>query len=341
MPKSKPLKRPNGSGTIIDYGPRSHLRYGGRVTAGIVDGKQKYMYLPRFKTLTEARRNLDLYAAGDYRPPSELTFAQVFAEWKAIHYPRISKQLQDNYNAAYKHLAPIHNKKFVELRTANFQIHIDALPLGQSSKSKIKAVLGMVYKYAMMNDIVNKNYASFIRIDKQKKTEKTVFSAEEVKKLKAATPKSDMVLILIYTGFRLQELLNLTIDDIDFNLGVIRGGLKTDAGRNRIVPIHPYIRPMLEEFCRDKTDEIFLNPSGNVITQDYFRKKIYYPLLDELGIPRRTPHSTRHTFATMLVESGADQKAVTDLLGHSDYAFTANTYTHTDIPFLKKAVSLL
>lgn len=340
----KALKRPNGAGTIIDYGPRAHLRYGGRVTVGIIDGKQRYRYLDRFATKTEARRQLDLYAAGQYTPPSEITLAEIYDEWKAIHYPRISKQLQDNYTAAYKHLAPLHNRKFVQLRTANFQVIFDGLKLGHSSKTKIKALLGLIYKYAMMNDIVNKNYAAFIIIEKQEKTEKTVFTQDEIELLKSASPRSDMILILLYTGFRLQEMLNLTVSDIDFDAdegGVITGGLKTDAGKDRHVPIHPFILPMLRRSCQGKTGHIFLNPSGNVITQDYFRKKIYYPLLDELDIPRRTPHCTRHTFATRLVENGSDPKAVTDLLGHADYAFTANTYTHTDINFLRKALLLI
>lgn len=116
----KPLKRPNGAGTVIDYGPRTHLRYGGRVTVGIVDGKQRFLYLDRFATKTEARRQLDLYAAGQYVPPSDITLAELYAEWKVTHYPRISKQLQDNYTAAYKHLAPLHDRKFVRLRTANY-----------------------------------------------------------------------------------------------------------------------------------------------------------------------------------------------------------------------------
>ena len=337
----KAMKRPNGAGTVIDYGPRARLRYGGRITVGIIDGKQIYKYLDRFETKTEARRQLDLYAAGQYVPPSNMTLAELFSEWSSLHYPRISKQLRDNYNAAFKHLAPLHKKKFVELRTVNFQSLIDALSLSYSSKSKIKALAGMLYKYAMMNDIVNKNYASFVNIGKQEKTEKTVFTAEEIEKLKAVRPESDMILILIYTGFRLQELLNLTADDIDLEEGVIHGGLKTDAGRNRIVPLHPYIQHIVSSLCENKRGPLFVNPSGSVITQDYFRKRIYYPLLDKLGIPRRTPHSTRHTFATLLVEGGADPKAVTDLLGHTDYAFTANTYAHSDFNFLKNAVMLL
>jgi integrase len=74
---------------------------------------------------------------------------------------------------------------------------------------------------------------------------------------------------------------------------------------------------------------------GLPITPNYYRKFIYYPILEQLGMERKTPHTTRHTCATLMARSGVDTNAIKMILGHTDYAFTADTYTHADVDFLK------
>ena len=81
--------------------------------------------------------------------------------------------------------------------------------------------------------------------------------------------------------------------------------------------------------------DIYLFPNDDKpMRPEFFRKK-YYEALENLKIRRLTPHSTRHTCATLLAAAGADTLAIKQILGHTDYAFTADTYTHTDVDFLK------
>jgi integrase/recombinase XerD len=77
------------------------------------------------------------------------------------------------------------------------------------------------------------------------------------------------------------------------------------------------------------------------MTADRYRKLIYYPALDRLKIKHRPPHTCRHTFATLLARAGVDILSIQRILGHSTYAFTADTYTHPDITQLKKAINKL
>lgn len=290
----KTLKRANGSGTIIDFGERAKLRYGARVTCGFVDGKQQYRYIGRWRTKTEARTYLDMYVAGQYTPPSDLTLEEIYHEWKQGHYGHISKQLQDNYISAYNKLKPLHTKKFAALRTAHYQAIIDELALSESSKRKIKVLIGLLYKYAIENDICSKNYAQFIKIEAAAKKEKEIFTDTEIEKLWQARPESDSILVLIYTGFRIQEFLSLKKSNIDIEHMLIKGGLKTDAGKNRIVPIHPRIQPIISRLYESATEWLFVRDENTPVTQSYYRKYLYYPLLEKLNIDkkRRTPHDT-------------------------------------------------
>ncbi len=75
--------------------------------------------------------------------------------------------------------------------------------------------------------------------------------------------------------------------------------------------------------------------------QNIAEKNIYRPLLERLNIPYKTIHCTRHTTATLLAEGGADMNAIKQILGHSSYAFTADTYTHVDVEFLKNEINKL
>ena len=69
-----------------------------------------------------------------------------------------------------------------------------------------------------------------------------------------------------------------------------------------------------------------------------FRRRDYYPLLDKLGIDRKTPHAARHTYASRARQSGMPPEILQKILGHADYSTTANIYVHTDVEELVKAV---
>lgn len=340
LPKKKPIKRANGTGTIIDFGTRAHLRYGARVTVGIIDGKQTYKYIGRWQTRTEAQTHLDLYNVGMYDVPSNITLSELYREWSDMKYKNLSPQRIRGYSAAFKKFSPLHNIKFGTLRTIHYQNIIDSLNTGRDGKNDMKVLLSSLYKYAMQNDIADKNYAQFITLPKKEKKDKEIFSDEDIKKLWQNTPDSDIILILIYTGFRIQELLNISKSDIDIENMIIQGGIKSEAGKNRIVPIHHKIQPIIKKYYDNKNNMLFTRENGDVISQDYFRRYMYYPLLDKLGIEKKSPHSTRHTFASILSKNGAGKKEIQTLLGHTDYAFTANVYTHTDVNELKKAVEM-
>lgn len=338
----KRLRNPNGYGSVIKLSGRRKKPYAVRVTDGIIDGKQRYRYISYHATKTEAEKALAKEQVSPTSPKSNITLSEIYEEWITTPaFTQLSKQTQDNYTAAFKHLKSLHTSKFTNIRVAHMQSIIDNLDRSKSTKSKIKLLLGLLYKYAMQNDICNKNYADFVRLEREDKKEKEIFTAEEIEILKKnnKVPYVDVVLILIYTGMRINELLTLNKDAIDFENNIITGGLKTDAGKNRTIPIHSCITEYLKKWCAKESDYLISRDDGKQITPNYFRTYIYYPLLNQLGIEKKTPHSTRHTCATLLAQAGADTNAIKQILGHTEYAFTADTYTHIDYKFLQNQIN--
>lgn len=338
-------QRGNGTGTVCKR-KDSKLRPWVAIAPAIYtdEGKARRIVLGHFKTAKEAKEALFQYQQN----PTEkfnIVFSDVFAEWSEIAYRNISKQTTDNYNAAYKKLSALYRLRFRDIRTSQMQKIIDDNDnMSQSSLSKIKLLLIQLYKYALENDIINKNYAEFIILPKKETKSKDSFTDLEVAKIEKAVntvPFADVILCMCYTGFRINEFLSLTPFSYNLENDTLTGGSKTSAGKNRIVPIHPKIHSIVKNWLSRKGQTIFCKEDGTPYTARLFREKCYYPALEEIGVRPLSPHCTRHTCATMLSAAGARPEDIQKILGHTDYDTTANIYVHQSIDTLKSAIGLL
>lgn len=334
------MRFPSGYGTVFKLSGKNRRRpYVAKVPIEYDnEGHLKYNVLGYFEKREQAINALAAYHTGIAIGGNEITLEQLYDEWSRQHFENISYSAKMQYVAAWKRLKILGKNKFTNLRTAHFQevINDAKVKLKKGSLGKIKLLASMLYEYAIQNDICQKNYASYITLPKEEKTEKEVFTEAQIKKLwkNKDLPYVDTVLFMIYTGFRVGEMLKLTVNDVDFKNAVITGGLKTDAGKNRTVPIHDKILPFLMEWRKNK--------AGNTklinITYGKYRQ-IFIEIMDILQIENKTPHSCRHTFATRMAQAGADVNALKNIIGHSNYSTTADVYTHMNISDLKKAIS--
>lgn len=343
--QSKPAKRrrANGMGTTYMLKGNRAKPWVARFQCGRDElNRRKWVTLGYYATKAEAEKAL---AINLIRPVSEkhrITLRELFEEWSASHFMRVGEQAKSLYSGSFALLSLLHDKVFSEIRTAQYQAVFDNCTKSYSYISTMKTLLGLLYAYAMENDICYKDYSKFIKISRKEKKEIEVFSDFEIKKLfkNDSVPGADMTLMLIYSGFRIQELLNLTVFDIDLERGLIIGGLKTDNGRNRTVPIHPKVKKYWQAYIDQAADHLF-TVNGSPMTQRYFRDSLYYPMLKQLEIPRKTPHKCRDTFATLLARKGANTVAIQQLMGHSNYSFTANMYTAKNTDFLVENINKL
>lgn len=334
------MKNANGMGGIVNLGKHRRKPYAVRITDGWVDGKQIYRYIGYYATRKEAQKALAEYQVDPTTAfKSTMTFSDMWNEWSEQGLKDLSRQTVSSYNAAYRNLAPLHDKTFTEIRTAEIQSVIDNSGKGYSSRNNMKVVCSYLYKYAIQNDIVTRDYSQYVKTGKNEKKEKTTFTEIEIRRLfeNDTLPYADTVLILLYTGFRIQEFLNIRKCDVDLENWTITGGLKTEAGKDRVVPIHPKIR----KYVKARYD-VCNGPFGKLtkITQTNYRKH-FDSLMEQLGIKDKTPHCTRHTFATLMGKEGVDTLAITQILGHSNYNFTVKNYTHTDVDYLAEQIKKL
>ncbi len=348
-PKRRRMKRGNGTGSIYKRGDSKTRPWIAVVPAEMQrDGKLKREIIGHYATAQEAKDALDAYRKN---PTTKLniTFQELYDEWRPAWIKNKSTQLAQSYAAAYAYMKPLYKRTFRDIRTNDMQHIIDVLEAdgkSYSTASNVKTVFLLLYRYAMQNDIVQRNYAEFIKISPKQKKARDVFSDTELKMIEESAgtvPYADCILFLCYTGLRITEFLTLSRFQIKVQNGVtlIQGGIKTEAGKNRSVPVHEKILPILNRWMAKNGETIFCMEDGQKMGAAHFREKCYYPALKEMGIVRKTPHTTRRTFATRLSAAGVSQEDLMALMGHTNFSVDMEHYIMQSAGTLQKAVNRL
>ena len=331
----KYLKRANGTGTVYKLSGRRHRPWvaaKAKVIIGCYEKKSDALY-----ALNELAN----------RPISErynMTFKEVYEAWKLEHFRDIGPKGQEGYSTAYMHLAALHNKKFRNLRTEHYQSEIDKLMAkgrSHSTTNKLKQLIGQMSKWAMREEIITVNFAPFLKQPENITPEKEIFTDSDIKKLKESkNDAAKITLMLIYTGMRIGEMFSLPAADVHEKYCI--GGEKTNAGKNRVIPIPSEVRKHFEYFRSSSMPDGLLL-SGYTGNQEMrkFREKDFYPLLEYLDIKKKTPHCTRHTYASMAVKAGMRPEILQKILGHAEYDTTADNYVHFDADTLIAAAEAI
>ena len=251
----------------------------------------------------------------DFNPA---TIKEIYVKWSADKKDKIVNFRY--YSKAFERLKPLWHKRIASLRLADYEKLIKELNCSQGAKNNIKLLLNQLYEYAIKHDITDKNYAAYLDTPLPKPKKKTPFSKEEIEILfKDNSETAQMILVSIYSGWRPSELVSYTIDG-----DLMRGGSKTDAGKDRIVPIHPKIKDFVKEYR---------------ITYFTYRKH-FIALMKKLGMSH-TPHECRHTFVSMAKEKEINDGIIKLLVGHSTGDVTESVYTHRTIESLRRNIVLI
>lgn len=313
------LKRANGTGTVYKLSGRRKRPWvaaRNRVVIGYYEYKK------------DALEALERLSGVQLSESYNMTFAQIYDLWSAEHFRDKSHGTAHNYRSAFRASAQLHARKFRELRTADFQAVIDASPeLSASSLAIRKHLYTSMASWAIKNELITTNFASFVKLPKEEKKEKEIFTESDIAALEAdGSNAAKIVLMLIYTGMRIGELFSLRVEDCHETYVV--GGEKTNAGKNRIIPIRQEGRAYFAELLSNATGPLLISGYPQNRSVDHFRSREYYPLLQRLGIPKKTPHATRHTFASWAVAHGVPPEVLKKILGHTSYEITIGTYYH-------------
>ena len=340
------MRLPNGYGSVYKLSGKRRRPFMARKTIGWDDnGKQLYRTIGYYETKKLALQALADFNSNPYDiEVSELTFNNIFEKWKEQKYKDISRSAINAYNACFKHSKQIHDMRFIDIKTIHLQNVIQDCNKGYETLRNIKSFFNQLYKYAMENDIVNKNYAPFVNIGKKPTdTSRKPFTEKEIKRLfnvEKSIPYVDTILIMIFSGLRIGELLSLKSTDIDLENKTITGGIKTDAGKNRVIPINHKILPLIEKRLSQNNEYFIVNSFGRKMTYSNYYFDKFRHIMEQLNMDHR-PHDCRHTFATLMSNSDANKTSIKKIIGHSSYVTTEKIYTHKDIEELRKAIELI
>ena len=273
-----------------------------------------------------------------------------------INYLIFEKKYSDNTVKAYKQYLTkfmnyLNNKKINKIVKKDIENYIEYLSKNLEARtvSRNISTLKSLYKYLMINKIVNKNPMEIIRNPKLKKSLPKVLSETEINSLLDIKPKNHfdyrnkaMIELMYSSGLRVSELINLKVTDIDLENETVRVFGK--GSKERIIPLNEYTVVALKIYIKEHRKELFkhgennylfLNNHGNQMTRQGFFKILKNLAKDKNIKTEFSPHTIRHSFATHLLKHGADLRSIQELLGHSDISST-QIYTHITNEKLKE-----
>jgi integrase len=309
---------------------------------------QRYLIIGYAATKAEGLQMLAEYNQNPFDvKAAKTTFQEVYELWSKAKFPTISKSNIHGYEASYKVCGMLYNRIFKDIRLAELQAVVDSCGKNYPSLKKLKILFNQLYTYAMKNDICNKDYSDYVDIlpykDKNPlKRDRKKFTKEEIDRLWTLKDDSyyQIVLMLIYNGCRISELLNLKKENVHLDeqyFDVVKS--KTENGIRK-VPIADKVLPFYKAWFDGSACEYLLHTPE----QKHFVYRNYYdsywtPLMEQLGFDH-TPHDTRHTCISMLAEAHVDQTMIKKIVGHSGaMTLTERVYTHLDIQALVEAMN--
>lgn len=326
------MKLPNGYGSVVFLGKKRRRPWAARLTVGWnEEKKQQYKYLSYHEKRTDAFAALVEYNKNPYDLDRvSVTFADVFNAWAERKFAELNQSTANNYKSIYNKCAKLYNIPFCDIKTAHLQEVIDE----NSTSTRVALLKGLfshLYGYALKNDIVEKDYSKYVEIPTyNKRNQKTTFSKKEIAKLweNIAVPYVDLLLILLYTGMRISELLQMETQNVNIDGGYMVGGLKTEAGKNRIIPIHTEILPLVKAQYSEDKKYLFPAKRGGKLGYREFRHNFYIPLMEKLKMSH-TLHETRHTFISQADRCGINPTILKKIVGHANGDITLH-YTHKE-----------
>lgn len=329
--------RGNGTGTVYRLGNGKYIAR--KVTFYLdADGKQrKHTASQTFDRKKDAVAALPLLdpnqrAAVKADRKRAMTLKGLYDIWFPTH--RAGDSTLGNYQAAFHYFSPLFGERCADIDVDDLQECIDECPRGKATKRNMKTVAGLIYKYGIPRGYFPEklNLAEYLVVTGEDGAGGVGLPEEYVDEIRNAcgkVPGADYVLAQCYLGFRPSEFLSLRVENYNAAEKYFIGGAKTDAGKDRVVPVSPKIQSIVDVHIGGRTSgQVFCTPEGKPMVLKTYRA-LFYGVLDALGLENPTfevngcqkhtytPHSCRHTFATLMKRvPGADKDKLT-LIGHS------------------------
>lgn len=341
---------PNGFGSVYKLSGNRRKPWAARKTVGWKDnGQPVYAFVGYYTTRTEALTALSDYNKDPYDLHiSSITFEELYDKWSDEHFKKISDSSIKAYSAAYKCCSPLYRTRVVDIKLDHLQRAIDGSGKNSPTLKNVKNMFGLMWDYAVVHEIVPPDkrkiihYLDITKAGNPNKVDRAPFTKEEIDRLWKSEPGNEYisaVLIMIYTGMRIGELLDLRKEEVHLEERWINVRRSKTAAGVREVPIAEKIVPFIGRWLQNQTDMLICAGSGVPMSYYVFRENYWTGIMETLGMEKHRPHDTRHTCVSMLTETGADPRIIRQIVGHKGQGVTEAVYTHVDLPAKLEAIN--
>lgn len=374
-PRAKNNKRrrlPNGFGQISEIKNRN-LRnpFRAMVTVGKYENGRPICKPLKpesyFATYNDAYAALVEYNKNPYDLDAGITVQELYDRWSEEYFGSLkSDGSKRAVTSAWAYCSAVYKMRVIDVRARHVKGCMEegvAKVRGKeqhpsaSMKNKIKSLFNLMLDYAVEYELVDRNYSrTFNLTDETIKEIQTVkkahipFTDEEISMLWDHVEDKrfvDAMLIQCYSGWRPQELGLIELENVDLENGTFKGGMKTEAGMDRVVPIHSKIRPLVER--KHQEAQAIGSPylfnctdgrTGKPTMMTYQRYQHGFAMVrDELKLnPEHRPHDGRKHFVTAAKKAGVDEYAIKYMVGHKISDITEKVYTQREFEWLKTEI---
>lgn len=338
------LRLPNGFGSIVQLSGKRRRPYWARKSQGVdLRGYPIYFTVGYFETWDQAYTALGEYQKNPFDPQYHyMTFTEVYdllIKEKENMPKGLSKSLRYCFQSSYRRMSELHEKSFRDITAFDLQPYLNDTKLSHATLEHDQNLINQLYKVGLKYKACSEDLSKFLTIGKDDDDKPGVpFTEDELtifwnnKDVKGM----DSILILCYSGWRINEFLKMSIAMVDLENMVFISGSKTDSGKRRPVPIHPKIQPLVKILYSKSASYLYPAESGKKMGYKEY-SAMFAEALAQIGIYGHTPHDCRHTFTSLLDRYGATEICSRKLLGHA--ARDAHErYIHKSIEDLREAV---
>lgn len=328
------MKMPNGYGSVVKLSGKRRKPWAVRVSYleeqpnGTVKRKQKYLayFQKQESALTYLSEKNNGAIVPEHQKYSNVpTFHDLFFMWE--NYKKSLKKAPGssawrNYHIAFDMFSAVHDKKIISIRAQDLQDCLNA----HNSKSRstignMRAIIRGMWSYAVMNEYVESDITQNLVFEYSSSDTPihTRFTDREIQLLwnsVGVINNVDIILIYIYTGMRPQELLEIESQNVHLSEKYMIGGMKTEAGKNRIIPLHDAILPFVEARLSQNRKYLITNKYGNHYTRAVYHNSNWNTCMLKLGL-NHAPHDCRYTFASLADNAGMNVICKKLIMGHS------------------------
>lgn len=295
-----------------------------------------------FKTYNEAYQALLEFNKNPYDISSNCTFKDVYEAWlKDFKVSGIAENTLRHYYTAYNKCSNLYAMRFSNIRPKDLQFAMDT-GLTDNAKRIVYDLLHKMYAYAIKKGIVNIDYSNQltypIRADNPKAH--ITFTSNEMSILwqHQGDFVVDCVLLGCYSGWRPDEMLTLKMDDVNLEEGWMKGGNKNESSKDRIVPIHSKVYPIVRNFyeiSKRTGSEYLISQKGRRFVYRYYLEK-FHAMCKNYGLSEKhRPHDCRVRFVTEGKYADMDEYALKRIVGHSISDITERVYSKRGVEWLK------